>query len=704
MMLVDKIYKLLPSSQHNSAPMKKGFFVLLLLSCIISCSHARHPIEMLTENHTRVAWIQDQGNGSDSYGFGNNFKLMGLDSRDGKGERPLLNEVGNFYKPIFTPDGKFVVVSSRTKHQTYLVDFKKKRKEILGTGVAIEVWQDPADKRLWVYALSGKGHENKYLSKNPIVRYPLDNPSSREIVWDKTAVSWSNFNISQDGKTAGGLFPWPHAGLLRLDKKKWKKYGRGCWTALSPDNRSILWIFDGLHRNLNFVDPFSGKRWITNINNAPGIEGFEVYHPRWSNRIEFLTITGPYVEGEGGNKISGGGKKVEVYIGKFNQELTKVAGWQQVTANEKADFYPDLWIAGTPGVQRAEIEQEQGAPHHISTSNEWPAAKDTAIYLWENMSAENQLADSSPIGFHQINVIPAGRARYNRHLEMALKEFGFTTDMNSSAVMEVIKQNNSFTLEFLYTPPGDIDTPKGTLFDFCSEQGCNFNVSQDGDKLSLQYRTNKQGHVDSVTLQSIFFPARSVYLSYQFTNSELQIYTNGKLAFQKEFPDKLVESWHPGNFQFGTLEKNSTQGVLGSISHVVMYPTKIDRVTTVRNAQLVTGKLESRTEIPFLLVKGKLLEATPIPSPDTLGAYSRAMVVNRYGVEAISKGNYANKEILVAQWAVLDRTILPEAKKQAIGSIETFKLELFDSHPQLEGERLLMDMFEPDLELYYAID
>ncbi|RUM42706.1 MAG: hypothetical protein DSY80_06760, partial [Desulfocapsa sp.] len=86
---------------------------LLLCFVFIAGCHdsatSADPVEQFTGAHTRVVWIQEQGKGADSFAFGDNFKLVGFDSRDGKKERYLLDEVGNFFKPILTPDGKQVV-------------------------------------------------------------------------------------------------------------------------------------------------------------------------------------------------------------------------------------------------------------------------------------------------------------------------------------------------------------------------------------------------------------------------------------------------------------------------------------------------------------------------------------------------------------------------------------------------------------------
>ena len=146
--------------------------------------------------------------------------------------------------------------------------------------------------------------------------------------------------------------------------QQWKKYGNGCWPSLSPDNNLLLWIFGDDHRNLTLFRTKTDEHWVVNINNAPGIDGFEVYHPRWSNHPLFMAMTGPYKVGRGDsprragenllksianwvgdNRIRGGGKEVEIYLGRFSQDFKKIERWIQVTHNQSADFYPDLWLS-----------------------------------------------------------------------------------------------------------------------------------------------------------------------------------------------------------------------------------------------------------------------------------------------------------------------------------------------------------------------
>ena len=184
-----------------------------------------------------------------------------------------------------------------------------------------------------------------------VYRTLLDSPGAGELVWNRTRVSVNSFQLSADGRMAGGLFPWPDGGVAQLPNQSMKLYAKGCWTSLTSVQGTdhFFWIFDGAHRNLTLVNLENEKKWQINISGAPGIGGHEVYHPRWSNHPRVMAMTGPYKVGLGANRIAGGGREVEIYIGRFNADLTTIESWRQVTKNDRADFFPDVWVAPAEG-------------------------------------------------------------------------------------------------------------------------------------------------------------------------------------------------------------------------------------------------------------------------------------------------------------------------------------------------------------------
>lgn len=444
-------------------------------------------VQILTRAPTRVLWIQDLGDGTDIGSGGDELRLMGYDSHDGLGERPILPKRGNYAKPLITPLGNRVVYSDRRQGSVFVVNWDGSGLRKLGDGFALATWIDPQTRVEWVYV--GADETPDPITYGSVTRYPIDRPDKSELVWDRRRVSGDTFQVSADGRLAGGLFPWPAAGVAELPNGSFRRLGRGCWTALAGGGSPLFWIFDGAHRNLTVVDVERDERWRVNINHAPGIEGFEVYHPRWSNHPRFLTMTGPYTVGSEANKIRGGGQQVEIYLGRFAADFTAVESWVQVTDNQQADFYPDAWI----------------------DPSEAPPA-----------------------------------------------------DLTREATRGVEREAGAPS------------------------------TARDGNRPDL--------------------------------------------------------------------------------------PDPKDR----------------------LVVEARVLEPAPIPTPESILPYRRALLVNEYEVVRVLAGTYEGAKILVAQWVIREGQVLPEAAREP-GTVHRMSLEAYDEHLDLEGERLIMDSDEFDLRLYYDV-
>jgi hypothetical protein len=442
-------------------------------------SGAGADLRAFTGTHTRVVWVQ--GDGTDPYAIGTNLTLRGFDSHDRRGERALLSERRNFMKPMITPRGDRILFSTNptvAPPQVFMLRWDGSGLVPLVDGFALAVWENPVDGSEWAYV----GQDSEEYNFRRVIRFPIDNPSATELVWDKTLVSGDTFQVSADGRFAGGLFPWPEAGIAELPNGEVRKVGEGCWTAMSTVRGPIVWYFDGAHRNLTLVDAHTDKRWTVPINTAPGFDNPEVYHPRWTNHPRFLAISGPYDQG-GANQVRSGGAQTEVWLGRFSEDFARVEAWFRVSENDGGDSYPDVWI------DRAR------SPH---------AAR-----------------PAGPVG-------PAG-------------------------------------------PQPEGERPAG--------------AGRDAGRVVLQAR---------------------------------------------------------------------------------------------------------------------LAHAGPIPTPQSILPYRNALVVNEYEVLSVVEGAHGPRRIRVAQWAIRDSQVLPNAQKRA-GDEHRLVLELFDAHPELEGERLITDLGASDQPLYYEV-
>lgn len=308
---------------------------------------AAAPVKELTAAPARVVWCQDAGDGSDTAAESDHLRLMGFDTEDGRGERAILPRLSNYAKPLLTPRGDRVVFYNRRERKSYAVNWDGSGLCPLIDGLALALWEDPQTSNAWVYV--GEWVTNSTAVNTAVCRvrrHLLDRPAVSEPVWDKTPVNIDNFQLSADGRRASAPFPWPACGVLELPNGAATKIGDGCWPSLAPDNSYRGWLFDGAHRNLTLFEPGAGRRWVVNINRAPGIGGYEVYHPRWSSHPRFMAMTGPYVAGDSDNRILDGGAGIEIYLGRFSPDYRTIERWARVTHNTNADFFPDVWIAG----------------------------------------------------------------------------------------------------------------------------------------------------------------------------------------------------------------------------------------------------------------------------------------------------------------------------------------------------------------------
>jgi hypothetical protein len=302
-------------------------------------------LRWLTGSRTRVVWCQQtEGELTDALGTAAEAKLLGLDTDDGKGIRVILDSVDSYRKPLLTHDGERVVFSDYPEQKIRVVNWDGTGLRDVATGVAADLWRDPKSKVEWVYLIEGKTDPLDNFNGATMVRVQLDKPEIREVVWTKTRVAADGFSVSRDGTHASGQFPWKMAGVADLTEGTWDRKAKGCWTSLSPDDSYLFWVFDGAHRNVTMYSPDRLMGWKLNINGAEGLDGYEVYHPRWSNRARYLCITGPYIGGKARGNIESGGKTAEVYVGYINERMTAVEHWVKVTDNDLPDFFPDVWV------------------------------------------------------------------------------------------------------------------------------------------------------------------------------------------------------------------------------------------------------------------------------------------------------------------------------------------------------------------------
>jgi len=329
----------------------------------ITTSDSRTDSRQIADEEYRLVWVQDRSSdGRDVLATGSQLRLMALDSSQPDEERFLSAQEGSYCKPLLSSDGQNVVYSDHSVRQVWVIPFAGGEARVLCDGFALDVWHDPSRRQDWVYVGEWIGQPESFRLRN-VRRVLLEQPAVSEPVWSSTQISPDNFQLGAGGRYAAGEFPWPAGGIADLQNGTWQKRATGCWSSMAPDRSGVSWVFDGPHRNLQMFSPGNSRGWTIPVSESPGLGGHEAFHPRWSNDVRYFVVTGPYREKGPVNAISGGGRGVEIHIGRFRRDLQGVQEWLQVTENRHADFFPDLWLrgGGVESIDSALLQQTMSA-------------------------------------------------------------------------------------------------------------------------------------------------------------------------------------------------------------------------------------------------------------------------------------------------------------------------------------------------------
>jgi hypothetical protein len=656
----------------------------------------------LTGLPARAVWIQDLGDGMDTGLESANLRLMGLDSEDGRGERAILSEPANYARPLIMPHGDRVLFSDRHNRRIMLVNWDGTGLRAVRTGLALAVWADDAGRE-WIYY----GEESGMQRLVPeVYRCLADNPTTVEPVWERTAVGLNNFQLSGDARRAGGVFPWPECGIAELPGRGLRIYGKGCYPALAPDDSGLFWIFDGAHRNLLFFRADTDERWRVPINTAPEIDGYEVYYPRWSNRARFMVMTGPFKVGTGDNRIRGGGLEVEVYAGRFSADYRRVEEWRRLSFNNRGDFYPDLWVAPAPATSLPPHSAKVAPPTPPASAEPpklWPTDRARLEFIWENRARPNTITDTDGTALI-CGVEPTGHARYGRHYEMLISRGAFTAHpAPASRTLKACRTAGAMTLELVAVPAIGGPRPPGVICAVGSDaQGWSLLLGERDTHLACLLRRKDGAPGAEITIGALP-PGRPTHISLSYADGVFVCRLNGLESIRTNLPDANLDGWTSEILRFGAAPDG---GLIwsGLIEGVALFSRTLTAEEALRNYQAYAQIIARRAPEPdTVTVDARLIHTPDIPAPAEIAPYRRALTVNRYQLVRALEGAEFPADFLVAEWVIMDGAVLPGARRTP-DMVYRLRLESFDDHPELEGERLIMEGDVWSLPMYYPPD
>ncbi len=673
---------------------------------------AAEDVRALAGAQTRVVWVQDAGATACVYSERPTLRLMGFDTDDGKGERALLPDIARYYKPQITDDGRAVMFGDLDKKVVKVVNWDGNGlRTVLENACFEDVWTDPKDGVTWFYAKVEARRGDATIEA--IRRYRLDNPNVNELVWDKMPVD--KFMVNGDGRAAsgggeGGNTP---QGILTLPNGNFSARGGGCWPSMCPDNSLRSWVFTGNHRSIHFgvtTDARSGKGYgyPVEFGKVPGLTltgQQELYHPRWSNNLRFLTATAPLEQWsyQAEAKIPlAVAAKVEIYLGKFTEDMKGLERWVQVTHNNHGDYWPSAWIKPPPGPPSWLAASASGpvvADAGPTTGKAAELDRTAQLFVWTTGADGNQIVDPKTGAIRQCIGQLRDAARYGRHYVMDLTGGAFVPNATAKPWLEAVQARGAFAIEAVLTPLGVAPSGEGVVLAFADDlETGNVVLSQRGDQLLLRLRG-----MGGEPLRLVRLPqARASHVIVSYAPGNLAVFVDGQRVLLANPPTVPLAAWIAQPLLFGDAWRGGRNGP-GLMEGIGLFGREIGAAEAQQRFAVVQARRAGRkASIGRVIVEAKLTGTCPPADPKGIAPYKRCLSVQQYEVVKTVEGALADKVVSVAQWSVLDGRVVQEYLGFKVGQSYRLALERWEDHPEQESERMISGEFA-EAGLFYQV-
>jgi hypothetical protein len=332
---------------HSGRMGARGLAAVLLLGMGLGSARAadeaaetkQQLLELTGGQRVKVVWNQD-----------NHVKYY--DTQAGVTEQLPLPAGGS--APLISVDGRRVFISAGQapdERAVYMYDTEAKTVTELAKGPGtnlLAVWRDPATGKDWVYVNSTGDHGEQWNQARggAIQRFRVDQPETRELVWDRTSTHIWLF-LSADGTRACFEPAWGNIGQLTFaftedgqvdqDQSEYKQFGGGCFPSMAPDNSYRLFRLDGDHHAITMHDADGANARKIPVSWMPGVQesGKNTWLTRWSTHPRYMTLVAP------------AGGEARIWMGRFDEDFTKIEEWVPVTKEGGSQCWQSqAWVDG----------------------------------------------------------------------------------------------------------------------------------------------------------------------------------------------------------------------------------------------------------------------------------------------------------------------------------------------------------------------
>ena len=620
----------------------------------------------------RLVWLEQEAPDSPAR------RVFAFDAADGLGIRALSPESSDYSRPLLSSDGTAVVYTrlqarpdgDKTAYTPEVI-FQPWNgpPRLLGPGMAVDFWRDPADGTDYLYAVASllPGAAGR-LTGETLLRFHPDKPDDREILWTATPLGTEQFQLSRDGRRAAGLFPFPKAALADLTNQTLTPLAPGGWAAGASDDSYAAAVLDGTRRRLRFFAPNLDPGWELTFMGAPGWQDGGLRSPRWSNDPSLLTFTGPH---------SGEETTADVCVVQLRADLRSIEKIVRLTEGRHA-LSPDLWVEAGPSPVSGLPQQPVVVPR--PEPKPWPALTDELVFAWDHAGRR------TPLPHAPATLTPRGFATWGRYFAMDPSSGWFEADdAAASSVAAACSRTQAWSMEMILTerpalPPLSVRLA-ALMLDDGREAFALYRVDR---KLVLRLllggTPERPAQVHPVVLTNLAIESdRPVHVVISLRNNRLSCWLDGQMQKDFQLESSGLAAWGHGRLVFGDPQPYGTPWS-GTIERVALWSRALGDDEIRQTAALAMQWVESRTRPARIKLKATLA-AVPIltdPAPDAL------LGVTLWDVQQVFMGQLDARRIAVAGWSRLQGMAAPSTLP-AVGQSMDLWLEPWDDHPELEA-------------------
>lgn len=313
----------------------------------------------------------------------------------------------------------------------------------------------------------------------------------------------------------------------------------------------------------------------------------------------------------------------------------------------------------------------------------WPVDRRDAVVLLDTGETPALVRDRLPGEFEKVELRLQGTARLDRHFAWMLDGGSITVPAAGDALRDACRDSGELTIEATVTPRDNKQSGPARIVTLSNNsRQYNFMLGQQDNRLFLRLRTTDEVKPAQQDIELCRLSAgQPQHVAVAYRPGELVCYLNGRRVYHDGQTTGDFANWRRYPLLLGD-ELRDDRDWRGTIEGFALYDRFLPESEVRRNLEQYRSAIGHRKEVPQWELLGALVERSTTPGPEDIEPRQAALVMCRYRVDRVIRGELDQSEVLVAQWAVLGGEVQPPAQAE-LGTQRYLVIERLGVNPQL---------------------